>query len=84
MELKGLPCINLSKRARQLTANEWERRRYEIAKEVTAGVMSNPNLVRQAEKIAKEMNVRSSQVISRWAVTFAEDLIVELMTNRKN
>lgn len=76
--MKEQPNMNLSKRARQLTANEWERRRYEIAKEIMAGVMSNPCLERHAEKIAEEMGVLSCQVASRWAVTYADCLIKEL------
>lgn len=81
--MKGLPNMNLSKRARQLTADEWERRRYEIAKEVMACIMSNSDLEHHAEKIAKEMGVLSSQVISRWAVTSADSLIDELRKNRE-
>lgn len=81
--MKGLPNINLPKRARQLTADEWGRRRYEIAKEVMAGVISNSDLGRQAEEIAKEIGVLPSQVVSRWAVTSADSLICELRMNRK-
>ena len=78
-EKSKVPQVNFMRQARRRTAQEWEQRRYEIAKDAMCAMLSNPEIFNHAVKVAKELKVDSRHTLGKWSVYYADELIHSLM-----
>lgn len=78
-EQSKVPQVNFMRQARRRTAQEWEQRRYEIAKDAMCAMLSNPDIFNHAAKVAKELRVDSRHTLGKWSVYYADELIHSLI-----
>lgn len=81
-EQSKVPQVNFMRQARRRTAQEWEHRRYEIAKDAMCAMLSNPDIFKHAAKTAKDLRVDSRYTLGKWAVYYADELIHSLMMDK--
>lgn len=78
-EQSKVPGVNFVRQSRKRTAQEWEQRRYEIAKDAMCAMLSNPDIFKHAAKTAKKLRADSRYTLGKWAVYYADELIHSLM-----
>lgn len=83
-EQSKVPGVNFVRQSRKRTAQEWEQRRYEIAKDAMCAILSNPDIFKHAAKTAKKLRVDSRYTLGKWSVYYADELIHSLMMCEKD
>ena len=83
-EKSKVPQVNFKRQSRKRTAQEWEQRRYEIAKEAMCAMLSNPDIFKLAAKTAKDLRLDRRHTLGKWAVYYADELIHSLMMDGKD
>lgn len=83
-EESKVPEVNFMRQARRRTAQEWEQRRYEIAKEAMCAMLANPEVFKHAAKTAKELRLDSRHTLGKWSVYYADELIHALIMDEKD